>query len=131
MEIHHIGYLTKNTKEGVHQFRNLGFAVETPTLLDEIRKINITFMINDGYRVEIIEPINEESLFWGLLKKYKNTPYHVCYLTENIEKEIIVLQEEGYLVIQEPKPAPCIRNQRVAFLIHKDMGIIELLEEKK
>ena len=37
------------------------------------------------------------------------------------------MEQGGYRVIQEPLDAPCIQGGTVAFLIHPDMGIVELL----
>ena len=128
MRIHHVGYLTKNISKAEAAFAALGYGIERPVKHDSIRQINITFMVNDDYRVELIEPDSKESPMYPLLKKYKNTPYHFCYITEDLDKEIEILKEIGYMVIQEPEKAPCIDDKRVCFLVHKDMGIIELVE---
>ena len=128
MRIHHVGYLTKSISKAEAAFAALGYGIERPVKYDPIRQINISFMVNDGYRVELIEPDSKESPMYPLLKKYKNTPYHFCYITEDLDKEIENLKEIGYMVIQEPETAPCIDDKRVCFLVHRDMGIIELVE---
>lgn len=95
---------------------------------DPIRMINIQFMVNQEYRIELIEPINSQSPFWELLKKYKNVPYHFCYIVESLTSDIDRLLSEGYILLQPPEMAPCIDNNKVAFLMHSKLGIIELIE---
>jgi methylmalonyl-CoA/ethylmalonyl-CoA epimerase len=131
MIIHHVGFLTKNLKKSESEFLGLGFEIEKEAKFDHIRKVNISFLINNGYRVELIEPVGKDSPLYPLLKHYKNTPYHFCYESENFDKDIKKLSENGYAVINEPKVAPCINDgsKQVCFLISTNTGIIELLEK--
>lgn len=128
MKIHHVGYLAKNIEKTEKKFFDLGYTVESPTAYDEIRKINIEFLVNGDYRVELIQPMSEDSPMFPLLKRYKNSPYHFCYEVENLEQSVKELSENGYTVIQEPEIAPCIEGRKVAFLNNISMGIIELVE---
>ena len=66
-----------------------------------------------------------------LIKTYKNTPYHICYETEQFEDDIQALTENGFLSIEEPMPAPAIGGRRVCFLMNAQIGMIELLEKGK
>ena len=128
MKVHHIGYLVKNISKTEKKFLELGYEVESPTKFDKIRNIDIEFLVNGDYRVELIEPKGGESPMYPLLKRYKNTPYHLCYEVKNIDEAIADLQDKHYTVIQEPNIAPCIEGKKVAFLNNISMGIIELVE---
>lgn len=128
MNIHHVGYLTKDLNKAQDEFLALGFVVEQGKAYDEHRKINISFIINGNYRVELIEPVDDSSPMYPLLKRYKNTPYHICYEVADLEASIAELSTKGYTVMQEPLEAPCIENKRVSFLINSNLGIIELVE---
>ncbi|MBE5835598.1 MAG: hypothetical protein E7309_13265 [Butyrivibrio sp.] len=128
MNIHHVGYLTKDLNKAQDEFLALGFVVEQEKAYDEHRKINISFIINGNYRVELIEPVDDSSPMYPLLKRYKNTPYHICYEVDDLEASIAELSTKGYTVMQEPLEAPCIENKRVSFLINSNLGIIELVE---
>lgn len=88
MKIHHIGYLVKNLKESEKQFLELGGKIESTKKFDPIRNANIEFLLNDGCRIELIEPVDETSELYPLLKKYRNQAYHICYITNNINKSI-------------------------------------------
>ena len=128
MNIHHVGYLTKELNKAQDEFLALGFVVEQEKAYDEHRKINISFIVNGNYRVELIEPVDDSSPMYPLLKRYKNTPYHICYEVDDLEASIAELSTKGYTVMQEPLEAPCIENKRVSFLINSNLGIIELVE---
>lgn len=79
LKIHHIGFLTKTLNEREEVFCSLGYVVEQEAAYDSIRKVNISFLNKDGYRVALIEPVDETSPLSTLLKRYKNSPYHFCY----------------------------------------------------
>jgi methylmalonyl-CoA/ethylmalonyl-CoA epimerase len=128
MKIHHVGYLAKNIEKTEKKFLELGYSVERPTAYDNIRDINIEFLVNGDYRVELIQPMSENSPMYPLLKHFKNAPYHFCYEVEDMEAAIKNLEEKRYTVIQEPNIAPCIDGKRVTFLNNISMGIIELVE---
>jgi methylmalonyl-CoA/ethylmalonyl-CoA epimerase len=61
--------------------------------------------------------------------KYRNMPYHICYESSNLENDLRRLEGKGYIVIQKPEVAPAIKNNKVAFLMHLYVGIIELVEK--
>ena len=128
MKVHHIGYLVKNIEKTRVKFLGLGYEVERPVKFDAIRDVNIEFLINGGYRVELIQPLSETSPMYPLLKRYKNSPYHICYEVDDLNKAVEELSGSGYTVIQEPEVAPCIDDKKVAFLTNISMGIIELVE---
>lgn len=144
MRIHHIGYLVKHMDAAISEFEKLGFSLKengfsenTPNkrggggiTRDSIRSINISFMENGAYCVELVEPWGLESPIYGLLKKYKNCPYHICYYSDDLERKIKQLEHEGWMLFQPPETAPAIGGKKVAFLIHPAIGMIELVEEE-
>lgn len=128
MRVHHVGYLVKDMNEAKKEFIKLGYNDNVVTR-DDYRGIDICFMDNGGYCVELISPFRDDSMVSGLIKKYKNSPYHLCYITENIDTEIEKLAADGYVLMQEAKEAVAIEGKRVAFLMNSAIGIIELVEE--
>lgn len=135
MKVHHIGYLVKNMDKAIAAFHTLGYQeysyVGENVVYDEYRKCDICFLKRDGEdasAVELVAPKGPESPVFNLLKKYKNTPYHICYECDNLEEEMGRLETEGWMLFQEPLTAPAIAGRRVAFLISAAAGIIELVE---
>ncbi len=132
MNVHHIGYLVKNIERAALDFKNLGYDVEPESaacVIDETRKVKILFLKKDAYRIELVEPLDKESPIYGLLKKHKNSPYHICYSTEDMNKSIAFLEQNGWMLFEEPKKAPAIHDRKVAFLMSADSGMLELVEE--
>ena len=128
LKIHHIGYLVKDIKKALSSFQDLGFSIAQETVFDSIRKVNICFLEKDGYTIELVSPTDSTSVVTKLLKKYKNSPYHICYISQNMVSDIQALNNIGYICIDEPTPAPAFENKNVVFLMNPNLGMIELLD---
>ena len=129
MRIHHIGYLVKKIEQAASAFEGLGYLRIGETVRDEGRGADILFLEKDGYRIELISPYTPESVAAGLLKTYKNAPYHICYASRDFCADMDRLEQSGYVRMGEPQAAPAIGGRRVVFFMHAAMGMIELLEE--
>lgn len=127
MQIHHIGYLVKKIDKAILSFENLGYHIVQETVYDDIRKVDICFLEKDGYCIELVSPVSEESVVYRLMKRYKNSPYHICYETGDFEKDYETLLSNGFVAIDEPTPAPALQNKDVVFLTNPSMGMIELI----
>lgn len=128
VEINHIGYLVKKIELSIAAFKELGFLVDRK-LYDEIRMAELCFMSKEGYCIELIEPSRESSLY-GLLKKYKNTAYHICYSVDDLDEAIACFKEMGYYLFKEREAAPAFgTDAEVAFLMNADIGMVELLQK--
>ena len=130
MKVHHIGYLVKNIEKSADAFRALGF--EDTSFSDEfmtndtIRGCVICFLKNENTVVELVSPNTEDSPIRGLMKTYKNTPYHLCYESDDIEKDMAELKKKGFMVFLKPEEAPAIAGCRVVFLTNPRIGIVEI-----
>lgn len=130
MKAHHIGYLVEDIHSAIDQFTQMGYTAQKEGVIhDNDRGILICFMENGALLVELISAAGEKSTVAGMLKKKGPGPYHVCYLSNNLEGDIQTLTQKGFLPITPPAPASALQNRRVAFLFNKNVGIVELLEE--
>lgn len=129
MKVHHIGYLVKDIESATDKFIALGYQVEKPVYRDTFRKSDICFLRDGEYRVELISPYEAGSPVDNLIKKIRNAPYHICYVTDDIEADLKKYTEEGYLQISPIDPAYAIgQESKVVFLMNQDIGMIELVE---
>ncbi len=128
LKVHHIGYLVKKIQQAIGEFQRLGYQTVSEVTHDHYRNIHICFMEKDGYQIELVSPADTESVVSGLLKKYKNSPYHICYETPDFDADFTSLAQEGYTAIDVPTPAPALDGRRVVFLMNPFLGMIELLE---
>ncbi len=132
MVVDHIGYAVKDIVKAKDEFEKLGFQFEEK-VEDTDRNILIQFGENDGYRIELIQTMNEEepSPVKEILKKNGPTPYHLCYKTKDIDQELLRLKGEKWMVVAEPKRAIAFGDgARVSFLLKRSIGMIELVEER-
>ena len=128
LKVHHIGYLVKKIDAAISSFEKLGYQIKQNTVYDDIRKVNICFMEKDGYCIELVSPAAEDSVVSGLMKKFKNSPYHICYETDDFEKDYMTLVSDGFVAIDTPTPAPALGGREVVFLSSAAMGMIELIK---
>ena len=127
LKVHHIGYLVKKIEKAKQTFEMLGYHTEQDIVRDDIRKVDICFLIKDGYRVELVSPVSEDSVVYSLLKKYKNCPYHICYETTDFDSAYEALRAEGFRSMDTPTPAPALSGRNVVFMSHPALGMIELI----
>lgn len=127
LKIHHIGYLVKKIEAAIQTFEALGYQLVQTVMYDDIRKVNICFLQKDNYCIELVSPAAEDSLVSGLLRKYKNCPYHICYETADFDRDYQMLLSNGFISIDTPTPAPALQGRDVVFLTSASMGMIELL----
>ncbi len=128
MIIHHIGYLVKNMEKAVCDFTALGYRLETDICFDEPREIDLCFMRNSEYLIELVMPKSENSVAWNLLKKNGTGPYHICYQVDHLPSAIDEWKKKGFFEIAEPQEAVALSGRKVAFLTGRNIGMIELLE---
>lgn len=128
-KIHHVGYLVKNIQKAISKFQSLGYEIQGRCTHDTYRLIDICFLQKDSYYVELVSPFDSKSIVSNLMRQYKNSPYHICYSVENIEQACDELKKEGFVIMQQPAPAPAINDKRVVFLMSHVLGIIELVEQ--
>lgn len=136
MTIHHVGYLVKNIEKSAQAFRAVGFS-DRPypdgslVCYDGIRDCDICFMDHGDICIELVSPKSADSPVYGLLEKYKNSPYHLCFESDNFDADIEDLRSKGWSVFTQPTEAPAIEGRNVVFLIHRSAGIIELIDTGK
>lgn len=133
MKVHHIGYLVKDIQEAEKEFKKLHAQMLMTATYDLDRQAYMSFMDVDGYVVELVCPDRASNLY-PLLKKYKNSPYHMCYEVENLQESISEMEAEGFVCFKQPEDAKMIdilQNTlgcKVAFLMSSSIGMVELLQ---
>lgn len=128
MKIHHVGYLVKSIQSSIKEFEKLGYIQEQDTIFDKVRNIYICFMVQDDFRIELVEAANEQSVVFQLAKKFRNSPYHICYESSNFDQDVSQLRENGYVIMQSAEPACALGDRKVVFFMNSDIGIVEVLE---
>lgn len=135
LRVHHIGYAVNNLENSIQGFKRLGYHEISEICEDTERKIAIIFMKHSatGETVELVTPMENGSPVDGQLQRMKQmaAPYHICYEVVSIEKIVPWLKKRGFVPIDKPSAAPAIDGRRVTFLVQKDVGMIELVEQEQ
>ncbi len=131
MNVHHVGYAVSSVSKAFEEMKSLGFAAISDVVDDEERNVRILLLANGSYRVELVAPLDpgKSSPVDGVLAKKAPGPYHFCYEVENLAIAIQDLKEKGFSLFQSPSPARALDSE-VAFLFHRELGIIELVQAK-
>ena len=125
--VHHIGYLVKDISRSAAAFEGIGY-VREEGCYDPVQQSDILFLRLGGLRVELVAP-EKGSDIYPLLGRYREAPYHICYEVEDLEASAGQLAGEGFVLFRPPAPAVAIgEGARVAFLMKRGMGMVELVE---
>lgn len=129
LQFHHIGVATRDIEGTTLIYSELDYRGGV-NVYDPEQNVNIRFLSHPSMPlVELLSPADDKSPVVQILEKNGVTPYHICYSVDDLEEAIKSLRKLRYMVVSKPKPACAIENRRVAFLYHKDMGLIELVEQ--
>lgn len=131
MQIHHVGYLSFDIKASCVLLQSVGFTIAFPEYEDEFFDQRVLFMRNDNLVVELIQPRSEEATAYGLLKKKGPGPYHICYIAPNFDNAMRELRKQRFIPTGKPMVAETgpLKGARIAFLVSRDHGLIELVED--
>ncbi|GHT03280.1 peptide synthetase [Bacteroidia bacterium] len=128
---HHVGIAAKSIHSTSVPYTEAGYHL-TETVFDPIQNVKIAFLEKAGSpRLELVEPVDNTSPVYNIIKKVGVSAYHFCYEVENLPTAIETLEAKGFRVLVEPVPAIAFDNRKICFLYHLDVGLIELLEQKK
>jgi methylmalonyl-CoA/ethylmalonyl-CoA epimerase len=129
MRVHHVGYLVKNIAKAREHFVALGYTEQSKLHHDELRKIVILFMEKDGYVLELVSPLSSDSIISNLLKRYRNSPYHMCYESSALAEDVAALAKIGFMPLGDAAPATALGGGKAHFLLSPHLGMIEIFEQ--
>jgi len=135
MLVHHIGYVVPSVvnkaEELKSKFNNNLSASEI--IVDPIQKVKIILLESENLFIELIEPINESSPVFNILRNRGSHLNHLCLEVESIPETIksLTTGKDRWLPISPISPAIAFNNRNVAFLISRDNVVWELLESEK
>ena len=126
---HHIGIACQNIERTVSIVAG-GYS-RTETVVDPLQNVYVCLLKKDLQPfIELIAPVDEISPICRILQKTGGvSPYHICYIVPNVENALADLRGNRYMPISKPKMSN-VFGRPVCFLYHKDMGLIEIIQEQ-
>ncbi|MDR2089554.1 MAG: VOC family protein [Clostridiales Family XIII bacterium] len=131
MRVHHIGYLVKHIERAKEAFSSFGYVESKAVCHDAARDADICFLKNGDCVVELVSPRSEASVVWRLLKKLGDAPYHICYASEDFERDVERLKNGNCVVVADTAAAPALEGRNAIFLSVRNLGLIEIVEDTR
>ena len=129
LTFHHIGIACRDIGKTREFYVNMGY-VPADVVDDPLQHVKVCFLDKEGApRIELLEPLDEQSPVLRTLESSGVSPYHICYQVSDIEEAIAGLRRQRFLLVNGPVPARALDDRRIAFLYQKHTGLIELVEE--
>ena len=132
MKIHHIGIVVNNIQDSLGEFSKFIKFDETtiPTLIGS-QKVNVCFMKLGELRIELIEPVGNDSPVLNFLEKGGGFN-HICFEVENLSQTIDEMIKNGGRLIVSPVKG--FEERQIAFIFlnmkKTNFNLIELAEIK-
>lgn len=125
---HHIGVAVKDIDATASMYEQGGYK-RSSSIFDPIQNVNICWITKEGMpTVELLAPVDEKSPVNKTLGKVGVSPYHCCYVVDNLEDACAELRKQKYIMVSKPAEAVAFCGSRVCFLFNKNVGLIELVE---
>lgn len=118
---HHIGLAVKSIKQ---------VSPSSEIIVDSVQKVFLAFVSVSGVKIELLEPLGENSPISESLKKNIKL-LHICYSVPELETAIKECRKYGFHCIAQPVPATAFNNQKIAWVYSTEYGLFELLESPK
>ena len=128
LTFHHIGIACRDIAKTQAFYLGQGYTA-SPVVEDPLQHVRISFLEKEGApRIELLEPLDDQSPVARTLATSGVSPYHMCYEVQDIESAVNHLRGQRFLLVNGPVPACAMGDRRIAFLCQKNTGLIELVE---
>jgi methylmalonyl-CoA/ethylmalonyl-CoA epimerase len=127
---HHVGVGVLDLDRAIDVYAALGHSLLVK--VDDVAlNVRIAF-VSPGpgaALIELIAPLAGEGPLTALMKRHiLPAPYHTCYAVSDLPTAICKLEALGFMRLTEPKPAVAMGGALIAFLSHRDVGLLEFVE---
>lgn len=130
-KIDHIGIAVKDIDQAIKLYKE-AFGIE-PSLVyeSEYTKARIAFFPIGETRIELIQPMNPESVVGKFLEKKGEGIHHLSFKVKDVDQNLGELEAKGIQLIDK-KSRKVRENERVAFLNPKSTHgvLMELIQEE-
>ncbi len=125
--IDHVAVAVKNLEEGCKIWKAMGFEIEFEIVEEQKVKVGIVHV--GERRIEIMEPLSDDSPISSFLEKRGEGLHHLALKVENIRDAMEELKEKGVRLI-DSEPRIGAGGKKIAFVHPKSAKILlELVEE--
>ena len=127
----HVGVAVPDIEEALSYYRPIGFQVKQHPVIDKDRDVKICFIQNDTLVLELVSPAykgKKSPVDTYLDSKQGYTIYHICYLASDMQAQIELMTDNGYIELHKAAPSIAMEGRKVAYLYNRVMGLVEIAE---
>jgi methylmalonyl-CoA/ethylmalonyl-CoA epimerase len=129
-KLDHIGIAVKDLDQAINLYKDV-FGIE-PSLVyeSEYTKARIAFFPIGETRIELIQPVDPESVMGKFLEKKGEGIHHISFKVRDVDQSLLEIESRGIELIDK-KSRKVRENERVAFLHPKSTNgvLFELIQE--
>ncbi|MFN0097680.1 MAG: VOC family protein [Gemmatimonadaceae bacterium] len=118
--LHHVGIAVRSIAS-MHP--------DLASTFDPIQKVRVAFVAMHDLTLELVEPVGEDSPVQRSLEEGVKL-LHICYEVDRLEPALKSARSSGYAMIRAPAPAEAFDHRRIAWVYHRELGLVELLERE-
>lgn len=129
MIFHHVGHICASLERSRQIYEKLGFVAESPVTLDSHLGVKLVFLVKDGFRLELIEPLPSSTSLHKLLAK-RSGAYHYAFSCSLSESALVDWAAQLRLVCSVSEaPARAFPGATVSFFIAPDGSVLEVIRK--
>lgn len=129
-KLDHIGIAVKDLDKAIKLYKDI-FCIQ-PSLVyeSEYTKARIAFFPIGETRIELIQPVDPESVMGKFLEKKGEGIHHISFKVKDVDQSLMEIESKGVQLIDK-KSRKVRENESVAFLHPKSTNgvLFELIQE--
>src|ERR1043165_2417848 len=120
-KIEHIGIAVKDLVRANETYSKLLGVARYKTELVESEKVNTSFFMVGGNKIELLESTDANGVIAKFIEKKGEGIHHIAFAVENIHEEMKRLKAEGFILLNE-EPKRGADNKLVCFVHPKNVN---------
>jgi methylmalonyl-CoA/ethylmalonyl-CoA epimerase len=125
---HHLGLACRAIDAEAGAWEQLGYRAEGDDVTDPIQRVHIRFLTGAGPRLELLAPAGVDSPLENYIARGQKI-YHQAFSTPRLDALLQALEAHRCRRVADPAPAVAFGGRRVAFVIMRNMNLLEFVEE--
>ena len=127
INFHHLGIACVELDREQRVWASMGYTPEGPDFSDPIQRVNGRFLGGPGPRLELLvahpgSNVLDPWLVGG------SRPYHQAFEVPDLAISLGEFAQQGARTVVEPVPAVAFDGRLIAFVIARNLALIELIE---
>ena len=130
-KINHIAIVVPNVNEAALKWQQALNMKKSEIIILEEHGVKVVFLEFSNLKIELLEPLNNESPISKFLEKNpKGGMHHICFEVEKITETINSLKDKNINILGDGKPKIGAHDKPVVFIHPNDLsGTLVELEE--